>query len=165
MHTLRSLAPLALALPLAVGGCYRYDMRATNASSQDVRISLVKGKRQREISTVVLEPGASVGWSGTSQRPLLLRVSTDPDVGDRTDVVVPRKVHTEFEVLSEGGQLTVASDQPVTLVEPAQSEAEASPADGQPAAQEPARQPAQTGAAQPETDDDQPAVDLIEDDD
>ncbi len=119
MHSLRSLAPLALALPIALGGCYRYDMRATNTSGEDLRVSLVKGKRQREISAVVLEPGASVGWKGQSQRPLVLRVANDPDVGTRTEVLVPRRVHTEFEVGFQGGEITIASDQPVVLREPA----------------------------------------------
>lgn len=160
MPTLRSLAPLALALPLAAGGCYRYDMRATNASTQDVRISLVKGKRQREISTVVLEPGGSVGWAGQSQRPVVLRVSTDPDVGDRTEVIVPRRVHTEFEVLSDGGRLTVASDQPTTFVEPRPAE-EPAATEEQPGAME---QPARADVAQPEAGDGEPEVDLIEDD-
>ena len=120
MPRIRTLAPLALVLPLALplGGCYRYDMRATNTSSQDVRISLVKGKRHREISTVVLEPGSSVSWEGQTQRPLLLRVTNDPNVGARTEVVVPKKVHTEFEVGVEGSEIVVHSDQPLEVREP-----------------------------------------------
>lgn len=110
MPRIRSLAALALALPLALplaGGCFRYDMRATNTSGQDVRVSLHKGKRHRELSTVVLAPGSSVGWTGQTQRPVLLRVATEPGAAERLEVAVPRRTHTQLDITRQAGQLAV----------------------------------------------------------
>ena len=67
------LACLAMLLPAA--GCYRYDARAKNLTGQDVRVSIHKGTQHREVSTAVLGPGASVGWTRSFNRPVHMPVA------------------------------------------------------------------------------------------
>lgn len=176
MPTLRKLAPLTLVLPLALGsamgGCHAYDLRATNTTSQDVRVSLHKGKRHKEISTVVLAPGASVGWTGQTQRPVLLRVGSGPGTGDTTEVRVPRRVHTDLDIAMESGRLQVfnaETGEPVGLCcidgtcpecQAARAEAEAAE-HGEDAETVPA-DPQHEDADDADAGDDEPAVDLVE---
>ncbi len=96
------LACFALLLP--VGGCYRYDAEAKNLTNQSVRVSLHKGRYQREISTAVLAPGASVGWNGAVNGPVFLRVMA---VGESVDVGLPRRAYTVLDVGVFDGQLSI----------------------------------------------------------
>lgn len=96
------LACLAMLLPAA--GCYRYDARAKNLTSQDVRISIHKGTKHREVSTAVLGPGASVGWTGSFNGPVLMRVALG---GVAADVPLPRRAHTEVEIAGAPGAWTL----------------------------------------------------------
>lgn len=95
---LAALTCLALLLPAA--GCYRYDARARNLTAQDVRISIHKGTRKREISTAVLGPGASAGWTGSANGPVLMRVAVG---GMAADVDLPRRKHTVVEIGGTAG--------------------------------------------------------------
>ncbi len=102
-----ALAVLACsALLLPVGGCYRYDAGAKNLTNQSVRVSLHKGRYQREISTAVLAPGASVGWNGAVNGPVFLRVAGG---GESLEVSLPRRVHTVLNVSSLNGQLSITT--------------------------------------------------------
>lgn len=96
------LACFAMLLP--VGGCYRYDASAKNLTNQSVRVSLHKGRYQREISTAVLAPGASVGWNGAVNGPVFLRVAA---AGESVDVGLPRRAYTELDVGTLDGELSI----------------------------------------------------------
>ena len=96
------LACLAMLLPAA--GCYRYDARAKNLTGQDVRVSIHKGTQHREVSTAVLGPGASVGWTGSFNGPVLMRVAQG---GEAADVPLPRRAHTEVEIAGAPGAWTL----------------------------------------------------------
>ncbi|HZW09211.1 MAG TPA: hypothetical protein VFF69_04845 [Phycisphaerales bacterium] len=175
MPMLRPLAPIALLLAVGLGGCHAYDMRATNTTSQDVRISLHKGKRHKEISTVVLAPGASVGWSGQTQRPVLLRVGSGPGTGDSTEVLVPRRVHTDLDIAMDAGALQVfnaETGEPVGVccIDGTCPECEAARAEAAAAEQEedeaiPADPQHEDANDNADGADDQPAVDLVEPED
>ena len=99
---LATLACSALLLPAS--GCYRYDARAKNLTSHDVRVSIHKGTRKREVSTAVLASGASVGWNGSFNGPVWVRVQSG---GEMVDVDLPRRAHTMVEVTDGGGELAV----------------------------------------------------------
>jgi hypothetical protein len=105
MPRLALAALTCLAVLLPASGCYNYDARAKNVTGHDVRISLHKGTHKREVSTVVLAPGASVGWTGSLNGPVLLRVAGG---GESIDVGLPRRAHTLVEVGSLGGELQVS---------------------------------------------------------
>lgn len=96
------LACLAMLLPAA--GCYRYDARAKNLTGQEVRVSIHKGTQHREVSTAVLGPGASVGWTGSFNGPVIMRVALG---GVAADVPLPRRAHTEVEIAGAAGAWTL----------------------------------------------------------
>lgn len=137
----RLLALLALAAPAALSGCYAYRAEARNESAQDVRISIVKGTRQRVISTVEVPPGGHIAWEGATNGPVLLRVSRAGSVAD--DVELPRRINTLVEVTPGGVRVEgqEAADHPA------------------PAAEHPAPE-----AEHPEAPEDNDMIDLIEDD-
>jgi hypothetical protein len=143
-------------------------MRATNTTSQDVRVSLHKGKRHKEISTVVLAPGTSVGWTGQTQRPVLLRVGSGP--GDTTEVLVPRRVHTDLEVAMDGGGLQVfnaETGEPVGMccIDGSCPECGAARAEAEAAEREevlPADPQHEDANDNADAQDEEPAVDLVE---
>ncbi|MBK7403482.1 MAG: hypothetical protein IPJ41_02320 [Phycisphaerales bacterium] len=103
MHRAAMIAIPCLAA-LFASGCYHYDARATNLSGQDVQVSLHKGKKQVELSSVSLPTGRSINWEGTTNGPVLLRFEA---IGQTADVRIPRRKHAELAADTTGGSLTV----------------------------------------------------------
>lgn len=94
---LAALAAAALLLPAS--GCYRYDARANNLTGHEVRVSIHKGTRQREVSTALVGSGGSVGWTGSFNGPVIMRVESE---GEVFDIGLPRRAHTVVDVASTG---------------------------------------------------------------
>lgn len=105
-----ALHAAALVALAGLSGCYSYDVSATNDSAQDVRISLVKGKRHVHLSDVVLAPGGSAEWSGQTNGPIVVRVAAAPGGPQVSEIVVPRRTLTELDIYSAGGALAVRSN-------------------------------------------------------
>jgi hypothetical protein len=95
---LAALATAALLLPAS--GCYRYDARANNLTGHEVRVSIHKGTRKREVSTALLGAGGSAGWTGSFNGPVVMRVESE---GMTVDVPLPRRAHTEVEIAGGTG--------------------------------------------------------------
>lgn len=99
---LAALASAALLLPAS--GCYRYDARANNLTGHEVRVSINKGTRQREVSAAEIENGGSLGWTGSFNGPVVMKVASG---GETVVVGLPRRAHTVVDVATVDGKLTV----------------------------------------------------------
>lgn len=105
---MRRRVPLAVSIVAACslfGGCYHYNAMATNTSSQDMGVSLHKGKKRVELSSVVLHPGSSITWEGSTNGPVLVRFAA---LGETVDVRVPRRRLTTLSASTANGSLEVA---------------------------------------------------------
>ena len=179
---------------LALSGChgYRFDARATNTTSENVRISIYKGKRHVKISSVIAAPGSVVSWTGQTRKPVIVRVEPAnfaPGAGQVVEVSLPRRIHTDLTITSPDQNLKIISSQPMTacckapanpsadttdtadaadeddfviLPNAPQSDTPDTPANADKESAEPTDQDTQAGD---DSDDSDPAVDLVEDDD
>ncbi|MCC7387457.1 MAG: hypothetical protein IT431_01685 [Phycisphaerales bacterium] len=152
---LAALAAAALLLPAS--GCYRYDARANNLTGHELRVSIHKGSRHREVSTALLGSGASAGWTGSFNGPIVMRVASGAEV---VDVPLPRRSHTVVDVASVNGAISVTKTigEETWTLEPACPEGCEEACCSDPAAESPAETPAPDEAAgEPET------IDLVDD--